>query len=154
MNYSEKLYQSYAKDRKDFLDRDKHQKLLKKYMEINYKRFCPIETKRIRVLEIGSNDGTGYVWLSEVYSKMEYTGIDLSPEDVNIARKSTGKDVFFLEDAFNYLSNHKEEFNLIVMRAVLEHISKSGVMELLELIKKALSNGGYLLWMCPIWTGF
>lgn len=44
MNYSEELYQSYTEDRKDFLDREKHQTWLKEYMEINYRKFCPKET--------------------------------------------------------------------------------------------------------------
>ena len=149
MTYQNQLYESYSVDRARYHNEKKHREFLAKYMDINYSRFLPVKRNgAVKVLEIGCNNGKGYAYLQKNYSDIDYTGIDLSPVDVQTAVQNTGEKIFFVEDAFDYLPNHKENFDLIIMRAVLEHIEKGRVMELLYLIKNSLVGGGYCNYRC------
>jgi 2-polyprenyl-3-methyl-5-hydroxy-6-metoxy-1,4-benzoquinol methylase len=115
------------------------------YVEVNY--LPTIENFAARegaVLEIGCNKGYVLACLAE-RGFTRLTGIDLSPTDLERARSIVPSAHFEQVDALEFLPRHPDEYQVIVMKAVLEHVPKDQVLMLLRRAAAALRPGGVLL---------
>ena len=101
-----------------------------------------------KILEIGC--GRGYIlkWLgNKGYSNIE--GIDLSPTDVEFAKKYVGIDSIYCADGFEYLQKKECIYDCIIGKSIFEHIEKNRLDEFLGLIKNALKPKGKVILQVP-----
>lgn len=110
-----------------------------------YKPFIIKKNKRdLRILDIGCNRG----YLINVLKDHGYTnlmGIDLSNDDLEYARNLNLGCDFLNVDAFTFLEKNKKMFDVIIIKAVLEHIPKDRVSELIRLMQESLDDSGVLI---------
>jgi 2-polyprenyl-3-methyl-5-hydroxy-6-metoxy-1,4-benzoquinol methylase len=145
-NYRKRLFNNYAKTHVEFLDfsdMDK-QAWFKSYFRSNYERYFREKPTDAKILEIGCNKG--YL-LKELFDRNynELYGIDLSPLDIEKAKQVVPEAKLECADAFEYLGEHKECFDLILMKAVLEHVPKDQVLPMLQKVKDALRLDGLVI---------
>ncbi|MFN8006074.1 MAG: class I SAM-dependent methyltransferase [Terriglobia bacterium] len=107
-----------------------------------------ITNPNARVLEVGCNQGFFLKVLSEQGFKNLY-GIDLSPEDVEIAKTKGGLANVFVADLHQFLCNSPLKFDVILAKDVLEHVEKSQLLSFVTTIKDALAPGGLVLFQVP-----
>ena len=116
--------------------------LYKKYYK-NILDLCGV-SKASSVLEVGCNIGAMLGALrKDGYSDLY--GIDLSIDDVKIAKRRLPGVKLTVGDALDPSSYAKEEFDIIMCRAVLEHIEKDKVFDFLQILYAHLREGGILI---------
>lgn len=98
----------------------------------------------LRVLDVGCNRGYLLKVLHE-WGIPDLHGIDLSPVDVEIAGRLVPSAHIYCADAFEYLHQHSAQYDVIITKAVLEHIPKNQVFPFLEAIQVALKPNGMVL---------
>ncbi len=145
MNYRERLFNQYHSIHGKNIDGTKNEKynFFRLYYEAYYKKYIPTN-KKVSILEIGCNKG----YLLAVLEKEGYEslyGIDLSNEDLTFAKENTPKSTLENIDAFEFCKKHKEGFDVIIIKAVLEHINKEKVFLLIEDMKNSLTKEGILI---------
>lgn len=150
MSYRDRLFAEYSATHAGFLGADDDVRLqwFREHARQNYlPAFSGIEPDAA-ILEIGC--GPGY--FLEVLRERGYrrlTGVDLSPADLEIARSVLRLEDVHLEDAATFLKRHQQRFDVIVAKAILEHVEKGDVFELLECIHDALRPGGRVVIEVP-----
>ena len=96
------------------------------------------------VLEIGSSKGYLLAALrAEGFERLH--GVDLSPNDVAAARALVPEADLTCSDATDFLALHPGTFDLIIAKAVLEHVPKHEVMPFLQAIRTGLTPIGVAL---------
>jgi 2-polyprenyl-3-methyl-5-hydroxy-6-metoxy-1,4-benzoquinol methylase len=92
------------------------------------------------ILDIGCGYGQFLIALQrEGYRNIH--GVEISKEAVAQCVKS-GLDVRIIKDLGAFCKANPSKFDLIVMRHVLEHIDKRETVQVLRLIRRALTSGG------------
>ncbi len=140
------LFQQYDK-RIDLLDLNIDSKLawFKQYIDRHYmqyiKSFSPDST---HILDIGCSRGYSLHALYD-HGFTHLTGIDLSHNDIEAAKTILPQADFLTSDAFEYLEAHPATYDVILIKAVLEHIPKDKVLPLLSLIKRSLKPEGIVI---------
>lgn len=150
MDYSEELFANYyeSHSKYDGIDIDKADKYFQKYYRLYWKNYFSQYKKDAKILEIGCNAGYMLrVLHNEGFTNL--TGIDLSVGDLDIAKEKCSADIkLHNADAFDFLKEHENEYDLIYSRAVFEHIKKDNVLPLIKLCNDAIrmySGGGATL---------
>ena len=145
--YSYELFGNYRKSHVNYtcISDDGRKKQFERLYRDCYKLFFRKVRKDANILEIGCNEGTMLgVLFDNGYRNL--TGIDLSPDDLDIARRNLPQDIKLeYADAFEYLSNKENVYDVIISKAVFEHINKENVIELIKICKRALVGGGVLV---------
>lgn len=147
IDYSRELFSNYRKAHIIYTreNDDGRYDQFKELYKNSYEKYFKGKSKNARILEIGCNVGTMLKVLAEEGYK-ELEGIDLSPDDLKIASHDLPTRVHVeYADAFDYLKEKMESYDVIYSKAVFEHIKKEKVNDLLKLCKKALKMGGILL---------
>lgn len=106
------------------------------------------ENKKAEVLDLGC--GAGYflkMLQGKGYTKL--TGVDLSPGQVDLARKVCPTAKIVLGDCQNILLQSPGTYDLITGFDFIEHLSKDELLETLRLISKSLRPGGRLVFQTP-----
>ena len=111
-----------------------------------YGRHLPID-KNARILDLGCGDGNSVYWLQQLGYK-NASGIDFSKEQIEHGR-SMGIENLQNADIIEYLSDNKNEFDVIIAKDVIEHFTKDEVFEILQLINKNLKKGGRFIMQVP-----
>lgn len=143
-DYREAFLERYHELRGQHLSGDLKQKwrLFKPYFEVNYRPLLPTNTD-VRILDVGFGEGIFLFWASEAgYTELE--GVDPCKSFVEIVGEiphvkavvGTGQE---------YLRKHPNTFDVITIKAVLEHIPKDEVFPLVKLMHDALKPGGTLI---------
>lgn len=101
-----------------------------------------------RVLEIGCNRGYLLRALQD-NGFMRLEGVDLSPVDLEEARKNTGLATLHCEDATAFLERHRGAYDAIVFKAVFEHVPRDKVEPFLLAVAGALAPSGVVLCEVP-----
>ena len=146
-DYRDRLFASYSLSHVAHLDLDEEAKK-DWFFEYTAKNYLPIiehfDRTRAEVLELACNRG----YLLRALSTLGFQrlhGIDLSPDDVARARDLAPHADVSCGDIFDYLEQKTEQFDLIILKALLEHIPKGRIIPLLEAIRSSLRPGGMVL---------
>jgi 2-polyprenyl-3-methyl-5-hydroxy-6-metoxy-1,4-benzoquinol methylase len=145
MSYKKELFDKYHSIHGKIIDSNTEDKILffNKYYKKYYKRYFPTN-KNSKILEIGCNKG----YLLNVLESEGYTnihGLDLSHEDLEFAKLNTSTSTLNNIDAFEYCKNNIGTFDIIIIKAVLEHIDKDKIFSIIEHMKNSLSENGVLI---------
>ena len=145
-DYRSKLFSSYNATHVAYLDADDRSKLdfFLEYARVNYLPHLEHLNRNSEVLEIACNKGYLLAALHVFQFKNLY-GIDLSPLDVEKAKQIVPAADVSYADAFDYLQKNGERFDVIILKAVLEHVRKHQIIPLLEAIKSSLKPGGIVV---------
>jgi len=143
-DYKRKLLKSYNLTHVAYLDTDDQSKLdwFLKYVKRNYLSCINRYDKNSsKILEIGCNRGYMLTALKS-FGFQNLHGVDLSPDDVEKAKILVPSAEVVCADAFDYLKDKLEQFHIIILKAVLEHVQKDEIMPFLEKIKDSLNFEG------------
>jgi len=100
-----------------------------------------VDRATAEVLEVGCNKGFLLASLRDAGFR-RLRGVDLSAGDVEVARRNVPEAEIGCEDAFGYLDSRPGQFDVIIMKAVLEHVLKDRVLTLIERVAGALKPDG------------
>lgn len=122
-----------------------HRQWFAEYARRNYlPELSGVTREEARVIEVGCSKGLLLSVLRDAgFGHLE--GIDLSPGDIEVARRTYPELSFECADAQPYLYDRRGSYDVVVMKAVLEHVPKSDVLSLLRVIQLALKPGGIIL---------
>lgn len=146
-DYRTQLFSTYSSTHVAHIDSDSAPKArwFVDYAERNYfPHLSQFDKNSARVLEIACN--RGYLlktFCDKGFRKLH--GIDMSPDDVEVAKTLVPSAMITTGDALSLLKAHPAGFDVILMKAMLEHVSKSEVLNFLYQIKDALSENGVLI---------
>lgn len=146
-DYKRELFESYHSTHLAYLDGDDQSKLnwFLKYVKKNYFPYINGYNKdSSKILEIGCNKGYMLAALSSFGFRNLY-GVDLSPDDVKIAKAIVSNADIRCSHAVEYLKDTIEHFDIIILKAVLEHVQKDEIIPFLEAIKNGLNSGGTVI---------
>ena len=144
-DYRENIYKKYLSSQYLMVNIHILQKIRDAYERMSYcyeywySKFLPIN-KNSKILDIGCGMGH-FIHFLKKKGFTNYLGIDISPEQVEFVKKFV-TDKVLLADAFKFLKDVENEYDVIVMNDVLEHIPKSHIVNLLMLVRKALKGNG------------
>jgi len=81
-------------------------------------------SKKIKILELGCGWGRFCDYLRDNFNKnVEYTGVDLSQNLLDLAQKDHPKKKFICDDMVNFVRNEEQEkYDFIVITAAFQHI--------------------------------
>jgi len=113
----------------------------------NYLSF--IENNANSLLEIGCYKGYTIKAIKKYTPIQNIEGIELSNDAVEYAKKYSGINSIYQADAFDFLKQKENSYDVIIMKAVLEHINKDRIGELLGLINNALTEQGVVIIAVP-----
>lgn len=151
INYRQRLYDNYVSGNKQFL-RDLLPNPQKQEVRniINLSRAIGSWLQKLpkegKVLDVACGPGNILEFL-QVEGFTDLYGVDISPEQVKIARQKFPQVV--CADAIEFLQQHPNEFVLITAFDILEHFNKEEAMEFLDVIHSALIPGGRLILQLP-----
>lgn len=114
--------------------------------EINYREYFPTNCEA-HLLDIGIGLGE-MLSLMRKWNYANYSGIDISPSTVRFCN-GLGLNAILVEDTISYLQTQIEQYDLITLLDVLEHIKKERIIPFLKAIKLALKKGGRLIIQVP-----
>lgn len=149
MQLRNKIFDKYYSVHGKFLDEEigGRQRWFDNLCEANYARYIP-SLREVKILEIGCGKGYILKWLqSKGYFNIE--GVDLSPEDIEIAKKYVGIDSIYCVNAIEYLSTRENTYDCIMGKDILEHIEKNELDESLDAIRRALKPNGRIIIQVP-----
>ena len=149
MKLDRRVYDKYFDSRYSQIHRfdKKEYERFKKGYEANYGRFLP-QDKNSKILDIGCGTGFFLYYLKEKRYKNFY-GIDISKDQIDYCRQKITKNVVHA-DAFEFLRDKIEEYDVIVMNDLLEHIPEEKLIEFLsKLVYKALRPRGIVTIKTP-----
>ena len=112
----------------------------------NYKKYFP-QNKDLRILDIGIGRGEMMTCMKN-WGYKSYSGIDISPSTVNFCR-SIGLNCKLVNDTSDWLNKQPNQFELITLIDVLEHIHKVDVIDFLKSIHNSLRTKGILIIQVP-----
>jgi 2-polyprenyl-3-methyl-5-hydroxy-6-metoxy-1,4-benzoquinol methylase len=112
-----------------------------KYLPLlkGYKRDAPL-------LDIGCGQGFMLGYLQSAGFN-HLTGIDISAEQVAIAKEKGFNAI--QADAFEFLKENKNSYEIIIAIDMIEHFKKEELYELIKLIHDALTPGGLFILQTP-----
>ena len=105
------------------------------------------DNKDINILDVGCGFGLAIYSLRKLGYK-NIKGIDISPQQVKVAQ-SKGLDVTLVDNTLEYLKDHTEQFDIVLLLDVLEHTNKEEQIPFLKSINGSLKAGGKLILTVP-----
>lgn len=128
------------------------------YTEDDYRRWADAAKVRLRgwlpsdrttpVLDMGCGPGF-FLWMLDRLGYTDLTGVDLSPEQVALARQWCPRAAIIQGDVRDVLAQNPGRFGLIAGFDIIEHFTKDEILPLLTLIVQALRPGGRLILQTP-----
>lgn len=118
------------------------------HYEANYNHVFAELSKSATVIDVGCGPGSLVGWVrSKGFTNVQ--GVDLSPGDVAHAAMKLGPGVVQLADGLEYLREREQHFDVVIMKALLEHLPKRRLLEMLEAASLALTADGRLIIEVP-----
>jgi 2-polyprenyl-3-methyl-5-hydroxy-6-metoxy-1,4-benzoquinol methylase len=114
------------------------------YFEANYAQLIRDVGRDANVLDIGCGRGGLIAWLRGMGFD-SVGGIDASPIDVERANAWLGDSTVALGDAIDHLERSQSQYDLVVAKAILEHIPRNELLRLVRSLAGALRPGGRVL---------
>lgn len=114
------------------------------YFEANYGEHFRRLPRTTDIIEVGPGHGGLLAWLRSLgFERIE--GVDASPGDVQFANSHLGAEIVTLGDACEFLSARRAAYDVILTKAVLEHVAKNDLFSLLSATAAALKPGGFVI---------
>lgn len=127
-------------------DSDSHTEAMEKYMIAELAPLLP-QNRQGPVLDIGCGYGFALLALQKLgYDRV--LGVETSPQQAARARRC-GLQVDVVDDTSAWLESQSENFTVILLLDVLEHLPVSGQIPLLQSIYNKLAPGGRLIIQVP-----
>ena len=123
------------------------EQFLRNVFEYNFREECPPPNGQQEILEIGCNKGFLASALRDYYPEANIHGVDLSPNDIDYAKRAFPTIDFSCENAFDVLKPNS--FDLIIAKDVMEHIAKNEQENFVENIYAALKQNGVCIIQVP-----
>ncbi|MEW5977032.1 MAG: class I SAM-dependent methyltransferase [Acidobacteriota bacterium] len=145
------LFEKYKLVHGDFVANrpDRWQERLDWFRNLYRKNYASrLKHPGVRLLEVGCNQGFFLKILSEHGFEHLY-GIDLSPDDVDLARTRFGLRNVFVADAQEYLSRAHQQFDVIFAKDVLEHIESHRLQAFIGAVFDCLTPEGVAIFQVP-----
>ena len=101
------------------------------------------------ILDVGPGFGNIIQLLHDKCGYKNVNGIDISPEVVSVCNTILPGSTKLVADTVQFLNDHKEEFALILLLHVIEHVPKTEVLPFLRAIHTALKTGGRVILEVP-----
>jgi 2-polyprenyl-3-methyl-5-hydroxy-6-metoxy-1,4-benzoquinol methylase len=146
--YRDQLYTNYTSTQENRSGENESQLFAQQVFYFT-KELVPLlpKNKQATILDIGCGNGA----MLKAVANSGYAhaqGIDLSPEQIKTAHAMglTNVSCIGVDD---FLNAHNGGFDLIMAIDVIEHFTKSELVEYLNKIKKALNSGGMVLFRTP-----
>jgi 2-polyprenyl-3-methyl-5-hydroxy-6-metoxy-1,4-benzoquinol methylase len=117
------------------------------YFNQNLFKFFP-ENKNIKILEIGCGFGRYLKYIKD-RDYNHITGIDISKEQIEAAKKSYNLDDVHVADAIEYLTTINQKFDVIMLLDVVEHLDLEYALELGSKVYQSLNKDGILIMQTP-----
>jgi len=114
------------------------------YFDANYGKHFRSLPRTVSILEVGPGQGALLAWLRSLGFE-RIAGVDASPGDVQFANGHLGAGVVTLGDGREFLVARRGAYDVIAMKAVLEHVPKNELFEMLLATSGALKPGGFAL---------
>lgn len=105
--------------------------------------------KDAAVLEVGPGFGTLIEHLHNRCSYRNVSAVDVSPEVVAACNRVLPGSTLLAENTAAFLRERPNEFDLVLMLHVLEHVPREAVMPLLEALRASLKTNGKLIVEVP-----
>lgn len=150
MKYRETLYTNYHTNQSGRASLTDAESLFKREKYRFSKEILPILKslpKDIQIVDMGCGSGS-LVSLLNDNSFVDVTGIDLSKEQVEIA-KQLGIPNVIQADIVEWLNQQKHKMDLVLGMDIIEHFTKDELVDLLLEIKKHLKPGGKVIFRTP-----
>jgi len=149
-NWREKLYNKYSTTKGRDIDIQKLAKQNYPYFDDLINKYLP-KNKNIDILDVACGFGPLLKSLKKAgYKKIH--GVDFSEEEINLAHKAG-----ILEaeqaDAFCYLKDKQEKYDVIFLMDILEHLTRPELFDIMSLIYSALKPGGEVIAQVPNGSG-
>lgn len=104
--------------------------------------------KNANILEIGCGWGK-FLKALELKGYKNIIGIDVSKQQIDIAKKFINLKNVSVADAIGYVDNYKEKLDVVVLSDVLEHLENDYAVELFSKIYYKLNKGGKIIVQVP-----
>ena len=78
----------------------------------------------VSVLDLGCGNGAKSAIISKISDGITYTGVDLSDSVIQDARNLFPEAKFFSSDIFNFFSNHKDHYDVVMSWSVIKSIPR------------------------------
>lgn len=137
---------AYGETRTDFIDSPIKEKMdwFRFYFGRVYASYFENVLKDASILDIGCNRGYLLKVLSE-HSFSNLHGVDLAKSDLKVAHSLVPEAFLYDQDMFDFLKKTEKKFDVIILKAVIEHIEKNKILDMLKLIKSRLTKNGFVL---------
>ena len=112
----------------------------------DYEEIIP-EDKNAAFLDVGCGVGHFLYHLKKMGYR-NYYGIDISRQQIEYCTKNVTEQVE-VADAFIFLQNMENRYDVICLHDVLEHIAKENIITLLKLLFQALKKEGMVILRVP-----
>ncbi len=146
-SYRKTLFENYHSTHEGYMDLDDKTTgdWFLDYVRENYLPLLKdMDRSGTTILEIGCNKGFALLGLKSLGFTRLF-GVDRSPDDIQKAKALLPSAHLFCADAYPYLQKNKKKFDVILLKAVLEHIPKNEVVPFLKRIKEGLKEGGVII---------
>lgn len=147
--WKEKIYDSYLTN--GFQEsnlRDREFEIQKRFFKKNYLKYLPSD-KSCKILELGCGKGQFYYFCQD-YGYEGYEGIDASRENIEYIKKKMGMAAnVHQKDMFEFLSECKDHYDVVVFNDVIEHLTKPEIFDVLEGVYEHLKKDGVFLIKTP-----
>lgn len=117
-----------------------------KQFEKNYSRFFP-KDKEASILDIGPGKAEMLTCLSK-NGFSDIQAVDISASVIDFV-KGLGYKAFLTDNLTNFLHENTQQYSLITMCDVIEHISKSQIIDIMSAVRNVLHDDGFLIVQIP-----
>jgi len=149
-NTRQHILNEYFETRSESLKAQDERKIQRHFNNVvkwNYKYW--FKKDYTSLLEIGCYLGYTLKAIQELNLFQIIEAIEISEPAAHLARGNTGLKSIYCEDAFEFLPRNRDKYDVIIMKAVLEHIPKDQTGKLLEIMYNSLRKGGLVLISVP-----
>ncbi len=103
--------------------------------------------KKIRILDLGCGDGICSKFFRSIFKNSSYTGIDISEESVDVAKKqySSLGDVSFEVYDGEHIPFEDNSFDLVFIACVMHHIKSDNHKQIVSECRRVLKDQGSLV---------